>query len=406
MRANKGKPPADGRIHIRFAEAEIADLNDRLARTRFGPPPDDGSWHFGVPSAVLRDWVDAWRRFDWRAAEARLNVFEHYRVVINDVPIHFMYRRGKGPKPIPIILTHGWPWTFWDWHETVAALADPAAHGGDASDAFDVIVPSLPGFGFSTPLTRGDINHVFTAELWVRLMIDVLGYDRFAAAGGDMGNLVTAQLGHAHADRLIGIHLLGAIPLAPAAPIKPGPEGPWVQDWGFPKPATPPADPVLAALPTSPPTVPSAHRTVHIIEPQTLAAALHDSPAGMLAWLLKARHHWSDNQGDVRQAFSEEFLLTTFSIYWFTDSIGSSMRAYRVGADHPWQPSHARRPIVEAPTGISFFEHDQTSRSRFWAADYYRLVATNYHPTGGHFSPAEVPGSVVEDIRATFRLLR
>ncbi len=393
-------------FRIAFSDGALSDLRERLARTRFAPDHHNEDWRYGVPTSELRNWVEAWLRFDWRAAEGRINRFEHYRVEIDGTLIHFLHRRGRGPRPAPLILTHGWPWTFWDWHAVIDPLADPAAHGGDAADAFDVIVPSLPGFGFSTPLTATDMTATRTAGLWVKLMCDVLGYDRFAAAGGDMGNIITAQLGHAHADRLFGIHLLGAIPLAPAKPIPPGPQGPWTWDWGFDRPASPPADPVLAASPTSPPTTPSSHRVVHTTEPQTLAAALHDSPAGMMAWLLKARRHWSDSRGDVRNAFSEEFLLTTFSLYWLTESLATSVRAYRAGADHPWRPSHDRWPVVETPTGITFFEYDQTSRSRFWAADYYNLIRTSYQPRGGHFSPAEVPQTVVAEIRETFRRLR
>jgi len=399
-------PATPERFRIDIPDAALADLRDRLARTRFAPDLENADWRYGVPTEELKRWVAAWRAFDWRAAEARINAFEHFRVELDGAPIHFLRRRGRGPKPIPIVLTHGWPWTFWDWHAVIGPLADPAAHGGDPADAFDVVVASLPGFTFSTPLGRTDVGSFRTADLWVRLMTEVLGYDRFAAAGGDMGNIVTAQLGHAYADRLIGIHLLGAIPLAPAAPITPGPHGPWTQDWGFAKPPVPPKDPVLAALPTSPPTTPSAHRVIHTVEPQTLAAALHDSPAGMLAWLLKARHHWKDNSIDARDAYSEEFLLTTFSLYWLTGCLWSSIRAYRTGADHPWRPSHDRRPVVEAPTGITFFEYDQTSRSRFWAEGYYNLIRTSYQPRGGHFSPAEVPQVVVAEIRETFRRLR
>jgi len=393
-------------FQVNFPQAALDDLQDRLARTRFAPDHHNEDWRYGVPTEELRRWVGAWRAFDWRAAEARINAFDHYRVEIDGVPIHFIHRPGRGPKPVPLVLTHGWPWTFWDWNATIGPLADPGAHGGDPADAFDVVVPSLPGFGFSTPLTRTDIGSFRTADLWVRLMRDVLGYDRFGAAGGDMGAVVTAQLGHAHADKLIGIHLLGAVPLAPARPIPPGPLGPWNWDWGFEPPATPPSDPVLAAAPTSPPTTPSSHRVVHTVEPQTLAAGLHDSPAGLLAWLIKARRHWSDCRGDVRNAFSEDFLLTTFSLYWLTESLASSVRAYRTGADHPWRPAHDRQPVVEAPTGISFFEYDQTSRSRFWTADYYNLIRTSYQPRGGHFSPAEVPATVVAEIRETFRRLR
>jgi pimeloyl-ACP methyl ester carboxylesterase len=391
---------------IAFPAPAIADLNERLARTRFAPDLENEDWRYGVPTAELRRWVEEWQAFDFAAAQARLNAFDHFRIAGDGVTLHYLHRRGNGPAPLPLVLTHGWPWTFWDWHALIGPLTDPAAHGGDPADAFDVVVPSLPGFAFSTPLVRTDQNHARTAAMWAELMTRVLGYERFGAVGGDMGNLVTAQLGHAHPDLLIGIHLLGAIPLAAGGPIPPGPEGPWTVDWGFPRPAQPPLDPVLAQLPTSPPTRPSAHRVIHTVEPQTLAAALHDSPAGMLAWLLKARYHWSNSRGDVLNAFSREFLLDTFSLYWLTESLSSSIRAYRTGTDHPWRPAHDRRPVVEAPTGISFFEYDQTSRSRFWAADYYNLVGATYHPEGGHFSPSEVPQLVVADIRKTFRHLR
>ncbi len=386
---------------IRFDEGAIADLRVRLARTRFASDHHNDDWHYGVPTAVVERWVKAWQAFDFHSAARNLNRFENFRVELEGQPIHFIYCRGRGPASIPIILTHGWPWTFWDWHATIGPLTDPAAHGGDPADCFDVVVPSLPGFGFSTPLTAPAVSIPRTAELWLKLMSEVLGYDKFAAAGGDIGNLVTAQLGHKYADRLVGIHLLGAVPLAAK-----GAGADWTTDWGFPKPDGSPLDPVLASLPTQPGAPPSAHRLVHTLEPQTLAHALHDSPAGMLAWLLKARHFWSDSRGDVLNAFSEDFLLTTFSIYWLTESMASSMRLYRASADTPWEPSHTRMPIVETPTGITFFEYDQTSRSRSWAANYYNLIRLSYQPRGGHFSPAEKPKIVADEISATFRALR
>ncbi|WP_181782291.1 epoxide hydrolase family protein [Pseudonocardia pini] len=397
-------PPRSEPFRIHVPDADIADLHRRLDATRFAPDMANDDWRYGVPSDVLREWVAAWRRFDWRDAEEELNRFENHRVVLDDVPIHFVYRRGRGPAPVPVILTHGWPWTYWDWHATVEALADPGSHGGDPLDAFDVVVPSLPGFAFSSPLRRPTRGASETAALWVRLMTEVLGYERFAAVGGDMGNMVTAAMGHAHADRLIGIHLLGAVPLSFSATGSAVAGLEWESDWGFPRPETPPSDPVLAARPLTDGAPPSAHRIVHVREPQTLAAGLHDSPAGMLAWLLKARHLWrGGREEDVRTAFSERFLLTTFSLYWFTETAWSSVRAYRATADNRWVPVHDRTPVVEAPTGITFFEHDQTSRSRFWAADYYDLRRTSYSPVGGHFAPAEVPEVVVEEIRETFR---
>jgi microsomal epoxide hydrolase len=392
--------PKAERFQVAFSDEALSDLRERLARTRFAPDHHNEDWHYGVPTAVIRRLVGAWRGFDWRAAEAEINRFDHYRVELDGTPIHFIHRRGRGPNPIPLILSHGWPWTFWDWNAVIDPLADPAAHGGDASDAFDVIVPSLPGFTFSTPLVATDMTHARTARIWVRLMTEVLGYGRFAACGGDMGNIVTGQLGHAHADKLIGIHLLGAIPLS-SRTAPPTAQYASALDWGFERPVEPPADPVLAAAPNSPDPPASSHRVANTVESQTLAAGLHDSPAGTMAWLLARRR---DNRGMV--PFSETFLLTNASLYWLTECMGPSMRRYRMSVDHLWRPSHDRSPVVEAPTGITFFEHDQTSRSRFWTADYYNLIRTSYQPGAGHFSPAEAPAAVVEEIRATFRLLR
>ena len=167
-----------------------------------------------MSGVYLRELVDYWRdEFDWRVREREMNAVEHWRVVIDDVPIHYMRQPGEGSKPIPLVLTHGWPWTFWDYHKVLGPLADPAAFGGDPADAFDVIVPSLPGFGFSSPINRRGVNFWTTSDLWIRLMVDVLGYERFGAHGCDMGWFVTAQLGHKYADRLIGTHVTG--PRAP-----------------------------------------------------------------------------------------------------------------------------------------------------------------------------------------------
>jgi len=394
-------------FEITIADPAIADLQARLARTRFAPDLDNDDWSYGVPTAVLRDWVGAWQRFDWRRTESELNRFDNYRVELDGLPIHFVHRSGIGPAPVPLILSHGWPWTYWDWHATIDLLADPNGHGGDPADAFDVVVPSLPGFGFSSPITRPVAGITEVARLWARLMTEVLGYDRFAAAGGDFGNIITGMLGHAHADRVIGIHLLGAVPLASPGQ-RPVGDPPWESDWGFAPPATRTGDPVLFQPPLTEGCPLSSHRAVHTREPQTLAAALHDSPAGMMAWLLKSRHFWRDfrSGADVRSSFSEEFLLTTFSLYWYTETLWSSIRLYRAAAEHPVMPVHDRQPMVEVPTGITFFEHDQTSRSRFWVPDHYNVIRTSYSAEGGHFAPAEQPLRVVEEIRETFRQLR
>jgi pimeloyl-ACP methyl ester carboxylesterase len=326
-------------------------------------------------------------------------------MVVGSVPLHYLVRRGRGPDPLPLLLCHGWPWTFWDWGETIDALADPAAAGGDDADAFDVVVPSLPGFAFSTPQRAEIMGYGQMADVLAELMTDVLGYDRFGAVGGDIGNMITGVLGHTYVDRLCGIHLLGALP--PSGYTGTGPRGP---DFGLEPPRQQPTDPVLLVPPRAlrlGPTLTStsAHMLVHAVEPQTIAAAMHDSPAGLLAYLLHRRYWWSHNDGDVLQAFTPEFILTNVSLYWFTDCFASSVRTYHDMIFHPWRPVHDRRPVVEAPTGITFFTHDLTSQNRIWCGEYYNLVRTSERE-GGHFAPAEVPATVVEEIRETFRLLR
>jgi pimeloyl-ACP methyl ester carboxylesterase len=200
-------------IHV--SDEVLDDLRARLALTR--PPQDEGNadWSYGVPDSYLRGLVAYWRDgYDWRQAEAAINAYEHYQVSVAGVPVHFMRKPGRGPRPIPLILTHGWPWTFWHWSKVIDPLADPAAFGADPVDAFDVIVPSLPGFGFPGPLTGfPDVNFWKVSDLWHSLMTETLGYEKYAAGGCDIGGIVSSQLGHKYADELYGIHIGSGLPL-------------------------------------------------------------------------------------------------------------------------------------------------------------------------------------------------
>ena len=390
---------------VEIPDAALRDLQQRLAAARLPRDFDNDNWRMGVNRGYLEALVGYWRNgYDWRAEEARINAFDHARVDIDGVPVHFLRQPGVGPNPQPLILSHGWPWTFWDYAELIRPLADPAAHGGVAEDAFDVIVPSMPGFGFSSPLSKPGLNFWTTADVWVKLMREVLGYDQFFAAGGDFGNLTSAQLGHKYPQYVRGIHVTGAIPLglfSGANPLQAG-----GANWGFTPPATPPRNPHLEPPKGLRPRPASAHLMTQMMEPQTIAYALNDSPVGLLAWLLHRRKWWSDNTGNVEDSFSRDFLLTTTMIYWLTESYSSSARFYAEALDNPWQPSHDGSPVVQAPTGITFFDHDLTSQSRFWVEDYFNLVFTNARDRGGHFAAAEQPAAVVEDIRQTFRGLR
>jgi pimeloyl-ACP methyl ester carboxylesterase len=359
------------RFTISIPDAVLADLKDRLARTRYAPDFANDGWAYGTEAGYLRELVDYWRQdFDWRRVEADINRYAHYRTTVDGVPLHFIHERGKGPKPMPLVLSHGWPWTFWDFNKIIGPLSDPAAHGGDPVDAFDVVIPSLPGYTFSSPLRTTGINFWRTADLWAELMRDVLGYPRFAAEGGDWGALVTEQLGHKYADRLFGIYLHF---MAPNAAFLTDGNG-YLQE--------------------------------QATRPQTLAQALHDSPAGLASWLVEKRRAWSDCGGDVERRFTKDDLCTTLTLYWATETFHTSARYYYEAAHNLWQPAHDRTPIVEAPTGIASFPGEVFMMPKRWAERYFNLKHWQVMPSGGHFAPFEEPERFVADLRAYFRAFR
>jgi len=383
------------RFTIAIPDAALDDLARRLEHTRWAEDFANDAWAYGAEAGYLHDLVGYWRSgYDWRRHEAAMNRFAHFRTILDGVPIHFIHERGRGPDPVPLILSHGWPWTFWDWHKVIGPLTDPAAHGGDPADAFDVVVPDLPGFGFSSPLRKPGVDALLTADLWQRLMNDVLGYGRFAAHGGDWGAFVTAQLGHKHANRLIGIHLANGAPLDFFQTGLPGPEEYAPDEAGM------------------------HERTVHFFaqghgysaiqstRPQTLAYGLTDSPVGLAAWLVEKRRDWSDCGGDVERCHSKDDLLTSVMIYWLTGTIGTSARYYYEGAQNPWKPSHGGMPVVGTPTGIIRFDNDVCYFPRRIMERHYDIRRWTRVASGGHFAPMEQPKILVEELRAFFRPLR
>ncbi|GIF63162.1 multidrug MFS transporter [Asanoa ishikariensis] len=385
-------------IHV--SDEVLDDLRRRLDGVRWPDDPHDG--YYGVDSGQLRDLVDHWRDgFDWRRAEAAINAYEHYRVDIEGVPIHFMRRPGVGPAPTPLILSHGWPWTFWHWSKVVDPLADPGAYGGDPAEAFDVIVPSLPGFGFSTPVPP-DLNFWKIADLWHTLMTDVLGHPRYAAGGCDVGALVTGQLGHKYADALHGIHIGSGLKLT----FFNGDRA-WDLTGGRPIPSGLPPE-TLAQLMAYEKRF-AVHLAAHVLAPQTLAYGLTDSPVGMLAWILERWAKWSAPD----TVLDPDDVLTHAMIFWAGNAIGPSMRTYANNNRYPWTPAHDRWPPVEAPTGITFVGHENPPGvstdqrvAHFLAsdrADWYNHVNLTAHDRGGHFIPWELPDAWVDDLRRTFR---
>ncbi len=339
-------------IHV--SDEVLDDLRVRLALTRAPLDEGNGDWFYGVPDGYLRELIAYWRDgYDWRKAEAAINVYEHYQVSVAGVSVHFMRKPGRGARPIPLILTHGWPWTFWHWSKVIDPLADPAAYGGDPVDAFDVIVPSLPGFGFPGPLTGfPDVNFWKVADLWHILMTETLGYEKYAAGGCDIGGIVSSQLGHKYADELYGIHIGSGLPLD----FFTGPHA-WDLARGRPLTDDQPAD--VRARIIERDRRSASHLAVHMLDGATLAHGLSDSPAGLLAWLLERWNAWSDNGGDVESVFTKDDLLTHATIYWVNNSIATSMR-YHANANRYPGPAPTIGPRSCRPRSASLSSPTKT----------------------------------------------
>lgn len=378
------------RFRINIPDERVDDMRRRVAATSW--PGDFGNedWRFGVRENWLREMAAYWASgYDWRSQEAAINVWPHYRVSIDGVPIHFIHVKSGRPDAIPLILTHGWPWTFWDWHGVLAELA----RDGDGP-AFDLVIPSLPGYGFSSPLCKPGLNVREVGRLWVRLMCDVLGYPRFAAAGGDWGAIVTAELGHAYPERLLAIHLslllLHELPNHAVQPEAFAADEQWMPRR------------MAEVLPFV-----TSHVIVHSHDPQTLAYALADSPVGTAAWLWERRRSWSDCDGDPVALYGRDFLCTTASIYWLTNTIGSSLRLYaeqftRSGFGQDWPLLHQRQPSIPVPTGAAIAPKELVFLPRAEVEKRTDLRRWTVLPCGGHFLPAEQPALLAGEYRAFF----
>ncbi|MDJ1506114.1 epoxide hydrolase [Xanthocytophaga agilis] len=398
------------RFQINFSEDQLTDLKYRLQHTQWPDDPDNQDWKYGVNGRYLKTLVNYWiTSYNWREVEQQMNQFSHYKVTIQDTPIHFIYQKSPHSTAIPILLTHGWPWSFWDMHKLIAPLTNPEIYGGNSEDAFDVIVPSVPGYGFSTPAPAG-INFWKTADLWHILMQKILGYTHYAASGGDWGALITSQLGHKYADSLYGIHLMHTMELDQF-----NTEKPWDVMASHKTAENTPSQIRKQALNRMKVFV--SHYAVHILDPQTIAYGLQDSPVGLLAWLLERWRSWAQTEnGNIETAFSKEHMITNAMLYYMTGTVVSSMRFYADSAHYPWQPSHTHRPLIQAPTGITFLGGENpsgvTTQQRVEAfkkgpkAALYNLHYINPHERGGHFGYYENPAAVIEDIRVMFRTLR
>jgi microsomal epoxide hydrolase len=372
----------------------LDDLQVRLRRTRWTDEIDDG-WALGIDRSELRSLIAHWTsEFDWRRQEEAMNRFAQFRATVNGVGVHFVHELGVGDHPLPIILTHGYPDSFLRFAKIIPMLTHPEAHGADRSDAFDVVAPSLPGFGFSDKPTKpGAIFHV--GDLWHSLMTDVLGYERFAAHGGDWGSTVTEQLARSHAGSLVGVHLTD-VPFWHLFQ-KPGNLSPDEQRY---------IDATTKWQQTD-----GAYALIQGTRPYTLARGLNDSPAGLASWIVDKFHAWSDCHDDLERSFTKDELLTNVTLYWVTETIDSSFLPYadfvNAGAV-TWVVEAFRQWIgsTDVPAAFAMFPKDISHPPREWASRFFNVQRWTDMPSGGHFAAMEEPERLVDDIRAFFRPLR
>ena len=378
---------------VQVSDATLEDLRERLTRTRWPDEISGSEWGYGSNLAYVKELVDYWlTRFDWRAQEAFINSFAHFRTTVDGLGIHFIHEGGKGPDPLPLIVTHGWPSTFFEMLKIIPRLTDPAAYGGDPADSFDVIVPSMPGYGFSDPSQEPGMNISRIADLWAKLMTENLGYQRFGAQGGDWGASITARLGFAYPEQVAGIHVT-AVSSASMSP-----------DLGAGTRELSESELTLLEEREQWRLAEGGYSHIQGTKPQTLSYGLNDSPTGLAAWIVEKFRTWSDCAGDVESRFTKDELLSNITLYWATQSIGSSTRLYYESQHNPWtfQPGES----IRVPCAVALFPADLSHPPREWAERSYNVQRWTEMPRGGHFAALEEPDLLAQDVREFFRALR
>ncbi|WP_330269004.1 epoxide hydrolase family protein [Streptomyces griseorubiginosus] len=382
-----------------IAQRDLDDLHDRLDRTRWPDDLPDTGWAYGVPARYLRELAQHWRHsYDWRAAEAELNAWPQFTTVIDGSTVHFAHVRSPEPDATPLIITHGWPGSIVEFLDVVGPLTDPAAHGGDPADAFHVVVPSIPGFGLSGPPADTGWEAGRIAGAWAELMTR-LGYDRFGAQGGDWGAAISRELGRAHPERVIGVHLN----LLPGAQATQEPTEEELATLG-------PADRERALESwrrwSEWSREGTGYAVLHSTRPQTLAYALTDSPVGQLAWIVEKFQAWTDSAELPEEAVDRDRLLTNVMLYWLTGTAGSAARIYYERAHATGD--RAARPTEPStvPTALALFPAEIQVPLRHKAERTENIVRWTELGRGGHFAAMEEPDLLVDDVRAFFRQLR
>jgi pimeloyl-ACP methyl ester carboxylesterase len=394
---------------IDIPQVQLDDLRARLANTRWPDELAGVAWTYGVPVAYLKELAEYWRTtYDWRAQEAELNKYPQFITEIQGQQVHFLHVRSPAPDALPLVMTHGWPVSYVEFLDVIDPLANPRAHGGDPADAFHLVIPSLPGFAFSGPTRRaGDGSTERYAEVVAGLMAR-LGYDRYGAQGGDVGSFVSPELGRIATDHVVGVHMNGPITFPSwedggqswaggDEEVQSGEEQSWGDGDGD---EYSEADKKRLATLTDSGGERFGYAAIQSTRPQTLAFGLHDSPAGLLAWIVDQFKQWSDPAKELPEdAVDRDALLTNVTIYWLTETLASSTRLYKESQQWGTQPTNSG-----VPTGCALFPGDLTVRAL--AEQQHNIVHWSEFDRGGHFAAMEAPDLLISDVREFFRKVR
>jgi microsomal epoxide hydrolase len=375
---------------IRVPDAVLADLKARLAMARFPDPLQGDGWSHGADVGYVKQLAAYWRdRFDWRAQERALNAFEQFTTNIDGLTIHFIHRRSKQPNAFPLLITHGWPGSFVEFTKIIGPLTDPVAYGGRPEDAFDVVIPSIPGFAFSDKPREPGYAPARIAAIEAKLM-ERLGYRRYGAQGGDWGSIISTQVALNDAPHVAGLHINMCTGPAPAD--------------GDPNAGLSEAEKDRLKLRQAFQAEETGYQQIQGTKPQTIGMALNDSPIGLAAWIVEKFRTWCDCEGNPERIFTKDELLTNIMLYWVTQTAASSARIYYESRHAAPAPGGPRR--VEVPTACADFPREVIWSPRRWLEPRYHITRWTEMPRGGHFAAFEQPGLLVDDVRAFFRTVR
>ena len=377
-------------FRVDIKEDVLTDLRERLKQTRWPDEIPGSGWDYGSNLAYIKELVDYWiEEFDWRKQEEAINRYSQFIDEVDGLDVHYIHERGKGPNPLPLLLIHGWPGSIVEFLDFIPLLTDPAAHGGDERDSFDVVAPSMPGYGFSEKPSVPGMGVNGMADVFAKLMSQI-GYESYVAQGGDWGASISSRLGFSHSDKVKAIHInmiLGGSPyLGPGSRLLSDAEKQylreieqWERDEG-------------------------AYGHIQGTKPQTLAYGLNDSPAGLAAWIVEKWRSWSDCGGDIESVYTKDQILTNVTLYWVTETINASARIYYETRKDRWRLSQRER--IEVPTAVAVFPEELDRPVKEWAGRTYNVQRWTEFPKGGHFAAMEEPQALAADMREFFRGFR